>query len=160
MHTHKPRPRHHINLRMERWHRRCIYACCGALLATGVAWLVARYFMRPVGQFGETIHPLEPLAMKLHGASAMLMLFFLGSMMNGHIRRALKAGRNLVSGWSMIVTFTLLVATGFGLYYLAGEADRPLWSSVHWIGGLVLGAALVLHIVLGRRSSARAQREG
>ena len=151
-HKHKAHARHHVNLRLERWHRRCIYASFLVLLASGAAWLVARYFLRPVGQFGEAIHPLEPWAMKVHGAAVMAMLFFLGSLMNSHIRRALKSGRNVASGWGMIVTMALLVATGFGLYYLAGEADRPRWSLVHWAVGLGLAALFAAHVMLGRAS--------
>ena len=147
--------RDHINLRLERWHRRCVHAVGAALLLSGLAWLLARYFMRPVSQFGESIHPLEPWAMKVHGGAAMLTLFFLGSLMNGHIRRALNAQRNLASGWAMIGTLAMLVATGFGLYYIAGESDRPLWSVMHWVPGLALGLLFALHIALGRRTSAR-----
>jgi hypothetical protein len=150
----------HINLRLERWHRRCIYLSFATVFASGIGWLLARYFLRPVGQFGETIHPFEPWAMKLHGAGAMAILFFLGSLLNGHVRRALKSGRNLISGWSMIVFFGWLIGTGFGLYYLAGESDRPLWSALHWVPGLALGALFLLHIVLGRRSRAGARRVG
>lgn len=93
--SHKPashpaaHARNHINLRLERWHRRYIYLSCAILFATGLAWLLAHYFLRPVSQFGEAVNPLEPWAMKLHGAGAMAMLFFLGSLMNSHIRRAL-----------------------------------------------------------------------
>ena len=149
-----PRPhhsRHQINLRLERWHRRWIYAVCTLLLLSGAVWLLARYLLRPVGEFGETIHPAEPWAMKIHGGAAMLMLFFLGSLLNTHIRRAIKGGRNLVTGWSMVAALLLLTASGFGLYYLAGESDRAIWSAGHWIVGLAFGALLVLHIVLGRR---------
>jgi hypothetical protein len=144
--------RHHINLRLERWHRRCIYASCLLLLLSGAAWLVARYFLRPVGQFGEAISPIEPWAMKVHGAAMMVMLFFLGSLMNSHIRRALKARRNLASGWSMIGVMVLLTVTGFGLYYLAGESNRPVWSSVHWAMGLGLPVLVIAHVLIGRAS--------
>lgn len=142
----------HVNLRLERWHRRCIYASCLLLLLSGAAWLAARYFLRPVGQFGETIHPIEPWAMKVHGGATMLMLFFLGSLMNSHIRRALRAGRNLVSGWMMLVTMMLLTLTGFGLYYLAGESVRPLWSRIHWIIGFGLAVLIIVHVLVGRTS--------
>jgi hypothetical protein len=144
--------RYHINLRLERWHRRCIYASCLVLLLSGATWLVARHFLRPVGQFGETIHPFEPWAMKVHGAGTMAMLFFLGSLLNSHIRRALTAGRNLASGWSMIGTMALLTVTGFGLYYLAGENDRPQWSLVHWALGLGLPVLVIAHVLIGRAS--------
>jgi hypothetical protein len=149
-----PRPhhsRHQINLRLERWHRRWIYAVCALLWASGAAWLLARYFLRAAGEFGETVHPIEPWAIKLHGGAAMVMLFFFGSLLNAHIRRAIKSGRNLGTGWSMIAALALLIATGFGLYYLAGESDRSIWSATHWIIGLAFGALVVLHVVLGRR---------
>lgn len=145
----------HINLRLERWHRRCIYASCLLLLLSGAAWLVARYFLRPVGPFGETIHPIEPWAMKVHGAATMAMLFFLGSLMNSHIRRALKSRRNLVSGWMMLATMTLLTLTGFALYYVASESDRPLWSRIHWIVGLGLAALMIVHVWVGRASRSK-----
>ena len=144
--------RHHINLRVERWNRRSMYASVLLLLLSGAAWLIARHFLRPASQFGETIHPLEPWAMKIHGAGAMAMLFFLGSVMNIHVRRALKARRNLASGWAMIVTMAVLVITAFGLYYVADEANRPIWSMMHWVIGLGLAALVVAHVLIGRAS--------
>jgi hypothetical protein len=143
----------HINLRLERWHRRCVYGSCAALFVSGVAWLVAHFFLRSAGQFGEAVSPLEPWAMKLHGAAVMVALFFLGSLTNSHIRRALKTGRNRVSGLAMIVTLLVLTVSGYGLYYIAGESDRALWSTLHWVVGLGLGVLILLHVVLGKRSN-------
>jgi cytochrome b561 len=143
---------HRHSFRLERWHRRSVYVTGLALLLTGLAWLVLRYFMRPVGEFGETVNPLEPWAMKLHGLAAMAALFFVGSMLHLHIRRAVKAGRNLVTGWSMVGTLAFLVVTGYGLYYLAGDADRPVWSALHWVVGIAVAVLFVLHIVVGRKS--------
>jgi hypothetical protein len=143
---------HRPGFRLERWQRRSIYASGIALLLSGALWLVLRYFLRPAGEFGETVHPLEPWAMKLHGAAAMAALVFGGSLIHVHIRRALKARRNLVTGWAMIGTLLFLVLTGYGLYYIAGEEDRWVWSALHWIVGLAVAVLFVLHIVLGRRS--------
>jgi hypothetical protein len=143
---------HHINLRLERWHRRCIYASAALVVASGSAWLVARYFLRRAGEFGEAIHPVEPWAMKLHGGAGMIMLFFLGSLMNSHIRRAIRAKRNRLSGWSMVGSMALLTTTGFGLYYLADERTRPLWSLFHWGVGLGLPLLMIVHVLAGRAS--------
>jgi len=142
----------HVNVRLERWHRRCIYGVAGWLTATGLLWLLAHYLLRPAGEFGEGVHPLEPWSMKLHGAGAMVALFFIGSLMNSHIRRALKGGRNLVSGWSMIGLLSALILSGYALYYVASEQSRPIWSAAHWIIGLALPLLLFLHIALGRAS--------
>jgi len=144
--------RHSVNLRLERWHRRAVYLSTALLLASGAAWLILRYFLRPVGAFGELPHPLEAWSMTLHGGAAMLMLFFLGSLLNAHVRRAVKSGRNLVTGWGMVAVMLLLIATGFGLYYIAGDGDRASWSAVHWIVGLSAGVLFALHVVLGHRS--------
>lgn len=140
--------------RLERWHRRTVYATGAVLFLSGAAWLVLRYFMRPVSEFGETVNPLEPWAMKLHGAAAMASLFFVGSLLHLHIRRAVKAGRNLVAGWLLVATLLFLLLTGYGLYYVAGEADRPMWSLLHWAAGLAVALLFVLHIVVGRKSVA------
>lgn len=149
-HSNNQRP---VGLRIERWHRFCIYGVCVWLAASGILWLVAHYFMRPVTEFGEGVHPVEPWSMKLHGAGAMAALFFVGSLLNIHLRRAIKAGRNLASGWSMIAFLAALTVSGYGLYYLATEQNRPLWSIAHWIVGLLFPALLILHMVLGRKSS-------
>ena len=70
----------HINLRLERWHRRAVYGSCAALVASGVVWLLGHYFFRSEGQFGQSVSPLEPWAMRVHGAAMMAVLFFLGSL--------------------------------------------------------------------------------
>lgn len=145
-------PQRHVNLRLERWHRRCIYGVAAWLTATGLLWLLARYLLRSAGEFGESVHPLEPWSMKLHGAGAMVALFFIGSLMNSHMRRALKAGRNLALGWSMITLLSALTLSGYALYYLASEQSRPVWSALHWIIGLALPLLLALHITQGRSS--------
>lgn len=146
----------HVNLRMERWHRRAIYAVAAALTLSGIAWLAAHYFLRSPGEFGEAIHPLEPWSMKLHGAAAMAMLFFIGSVMNSHIRRAQRACRNLAAGWSLIATLAMLTVTGYGLWYVAGESSRGIWSISHWLIGLIFPLLLVWHIIHGR--TLRAER--
>jgi hypothetical protein len=139
-----------LGLRLERWQRRALYLTVILLTASGLLWLGAHYFLRPVTEFGESVSPAEPWAMKLHGAATMALLFLLGSLLNGHIRRALRIRRNLTSGWAMVAALAVLVATGYGLYYLAGEHSRPLWSLAHWIIGIGFACGLPLHIAIGR----------
>jgi hypothetical protein len=142
-----------VSLKLERWQRRCIYLIGATLAMTGVSWLIAHFWLRGISEFGETVHPLEPWSMKLHGAAAMFGLFFAGTLLNVHIRRALKARRNRGTGWSMIVVLLVLALSGYGLYYVAGEMDRPVWSAVHWLIGLALPFLTLLHIVWGRKSA-------
>lgn len=148
---HPSSPPRQVELRPERWQRRCVYGISAWLVATGVLWLLAHYLMRPAGEFGESVHPLEPWSMKLHGAGAMFALFFIGGLMTSHIRPALKARRNLYSGQSMIAALAALTLSGYGLYYIASEHSRPIWSAAHWIVGLVLPLLLIVHIALAER---------
>lgn len=90
--------------------------------------------------------------MKLHGAATMLFLFLLGAMLNTHIRRAIRSRRNLATGWIVIGLIVFLVISAYGLYYLSGETARLIWSTVHWILGVVFAAGIVLHIFFGRRT--------
>ena len=149
---HRPSsPPRHADLRPERWQRRCVYGVSAWLLASGVLWLLAHYLMRPAGDFGEGVHPLEPWSMKLHGAGAMFALFLIGNLMNIHIRPALKARRDHYSGWSMLAALAALALTGYALYYVAGEHSRTLWSAAHWLIGLAFSLLLVVHVARAER---------
>lgn len=139
-------------LRLPAWQRRAFYGVSAALVLSGVTWLAAHFFMRPVGEFGAVIHPLEPWSMKLHGAAAMLALWLVGAMLHLHIRRGLNLRRNLVAGWSMISLLALLALTGYALYYIAGEQSRPAWSVIHWVAGLLFPGLVWLHVSTGRKA--------
>jgi hypothetical protein len=151
---HHPHSRSRVaHFKLERWHRWTLYGVGLALLATGLLWLLAHYFMRVQGEFGETPHPLEHLAIQIHGALAMPALFFVGSLLNNHMRRAYYARRNLGSAWVLVAALSYLCISALGLYYLATDTSRTIWSMSHWILGLTLPILLVLHIRYGRKST-------
>lgn len=145
-HPHKPA------LKLERWHRRALYTVTALLLASGLLWLYAHFFLRTNGEYAEIVHPAEPWSMKLHGGVAMIALFLIGSLLHLHIRRGLRNKKNLISGISMLSVFALLTLSGYGLYYFATEENRPIWSVIHWLIGLSLPCFLIAHIWLGRRA--------
>ena len=142
------------HFRLERWHRRGLYLLFAMLFASGISWLVAHYWLRMPGEFGESIHPLEHWSMQWHGALVVPVSFLTGSMLFQHMRRAHRAACNRGSGWSMLLLLFWLALTGYGLYYLASESWRPYWSSAHWLAGCALPLLLVWHIWLGRRKTA------
>ena len=133
-------------------HQGWIYASFALLFATGVVWLVAKRWLVSAGEFGETTSPLAPLAMQVHGAVAMVFLVLIGTLLQGHVRQAWNARRSRVTGGGMLAGVALLVASGYGLYYLGGEETRAAVSLVHWAVGLVLPAWLVLHVRASKRA--------
>jgi len=114
--------------------------------------LIAHYLLTMSGTVGDMLpHPSEPWWLKVHGAAAMGFLIALGSLLPGHISHAWQARRNHRSGVSTLTLISILVLTGYGLYYAGGEESRPWISLVHWLMGLIGAGVLPLHVYLGGR---------
>jgi hypothetical protein len=130
---------------LTRYHRRWIYWLGGALLLTGVAWLVFHNFVTVVGELGEERHPSEVWWLRLHGAAAMAFLVLVGTLIPGHVAGALRSGRNLSSGVPLLTLLAALALTGYGLYYAGGEETRSYISVCHWVVGLAAAFGFFQH---------------
>jgi cation transport ATPase len=148
--------RHHrpSGVRLSPSHERWVLSLSVALLISGALWLVFDYFISVPGEFGERRHPLEVWWLRVHGAAAIAFLIVLGTMLPIHIRRAWQLRRNYRTGGVMLSVVTVLVITGYGLYYASGENLRIWISAVHWGIGLFGMAALILHVLIGKRNAA------
>ena len=135
--------------------RRALYATLIALIGSGVWWLAVRYGSDLVGSGTDDLTRLarEALALKVHGATAFATLLALGAMGAHHVRRGWALKRNRVTGSLVVAVFTLLIATGYALYYLVSDDTHAPVSAVHWALGLALAPILIAHIGIGRRGS-------
>ncbi len=141
----------HALIRLARWHRYTLYGVVVLLTLSGALWLWLHYFGATVGEYGRVPHPQEQTALQIHGAAAMLALFFLGTLLLAHMIRAWEAGRNRWSGGTLAAAMLILTLTGYALYYAGDERLRAGASVLHWVLGLAVPIALVVHITLGRR---------
>ncbi|CAB3783874.1 hypothetical protein LMG28614_01749 [Paraburkholderia ultramafica] len=131
--------------RPSRW---TLYVLITLLAATGFAWLLAYY-----GRSDEALpSPIEPWSMKIHGASAMGVIFAVGTMMQRHFLPGWRTGRNRAAGVAMCIALSLLAVTGYGLYYFDGDTLRWIAEWLHWGAGCVLPIALATHVVAARAS--------
>ncbi len=154
--THFPQP-----IRLGARHKRALYAIFLALWGSGALWLLFHYFLRVAGEFGDAAHPLEAWWLRLHGLAGFAALVAVGSVLPVHARRAWQLGRNRRTGLAMKAWLLWLAATGYGLYYFASEANEAWLPLAHWVAGLALPLAGLLHVRLGRRRPARtSQRQG
>ena len=129
----------------SRW---MLYALTTLLVATGAAWLIAHF-----GRSEDALpSPVEPWSMKLHGAAAMAAIFAMGAMLQRHLLPGWRMRRNRVAGIAMCVAISLLVVTGYGLYYFDGEWLRSRDEWLHWSGGFALPVVLATHVVVARMS--------
>jgi hypothetical protein len=132
-------------VRLSRRHQAWLHAVGAALFATGAAWLVLHHFFQVPGEFGDEPTSFEPWCLRLHGAAAMAFLVLLGTLLRGHIPGGWRSRRNRLSGVGLVTVNGVLIATGWALYYLGGEAVRPILSIVHWGLGAGLPIALLWH---------------
>ena len=141
--------------RLPPWQEYAVYATLGALIATGLAWLALDWWIRIPGEFGPEHHPAERLALVVHGVSAYAFLIVGGSMVPVHVKLGWNLGRNRKSGLLLATGCMIAAVTALALYYLGEEGIRASASLVHWIAGLAIIPALLVHAVRGRRDHKR-----
>ena len=112
---------------------------------TGVAWLGLHYFMVRPGAFGPEANPMEPWALKAHGAFGFLALWVGGLLWGVHVARGWGQHRRRWSGGLALGGLLALIVSGYLLYYIGAEQPRAITSIVHWAVGLALPLAYLVH---------------
>jgi hypothetical protein len=138
------------NLRLAPSLRRWLYGAGGAVLATGICWLILdRWGQRPT-EFGLEPSPAAPWVLRAHGAAAMLVLLVFGAMIPLHLRRGWRARANRRSGAIIAASCALLVLSGYALYYAGGEELRRVAVLAHDVLGCAIPLILFWHVWRGR----------
>ena len=112
-----------LPIRFAKPHKRVLYAVFALLWLSGALWLGFHYFLREVGEFGETAHPSEIWWLRLHGLMGFAILVAAGSALPIHSRRAWHLRKNRSTGFLMQTILLWLSLTGYALYYFASDAD-------------------------------------
>ena len=150
------------SVRLEASARRALYVTLAALIGSGIGWLAVHYAESIFAGNVDEMHRLsqEALALKVHGAAGFATLFVLGAMSVCHVRLAWALKRNRAAGTMVLAMFTLLIVTGYALYYLVNDETHAIVSLLHWTLGMMLAPMLIVHIIAGRRGrrSALAKR--
>lgn len=137
-------------IRLGRWHQTYLYTVGAVLVLSGILWLWFHYFVRIEGEFGPTLHPLEPWWLRVHGIAGAAFLIGFGSVLPGHVRRAWGAHRNRVTGTIFFAAMLTMTLTGYLLYYVGVQAVRDNMALVHWIVGLGFPLLTGWHVWRGR----------
>jgi hypothetical protein len=132
-------------MRLSTPHKRTLHYTLSLLWLSGCLWLVFHYFLRQPGEFGIMPHPMEKWMLRLHGLMLLVVLVAIGSIIPGH-SRAWLVRRQRRTGLLMMGIFTWLAATGYALYYFAGEHNEAWLPLLHWGVGLPLPLALAAHL--------------
>ena len=122
------------------------YTVFWILFLSGALWLIVDFF-----DPNKTHSGLATGLMKSHGAAAMASLIVLGWLIPTHIQLGWHHKKNRVTGAIIVGIISMLVASGYGLYYFGDESLRDICIWVHCLLGLLFPIALVWHIWKGRK---------
>lgn len=120
------------------------------LVATGAAWLWAEYAYMPA-EDGMEAYELKHYTMVVHAGFALLFVFAAGTLLYTHMQAAWLQGRNRFSGVIMAGTASVLLLSGYGLWYAGGETLRYLCEVSHWATGFAIPVVLLIHGIIGKR---------
>lgn len=123
---------------------------CSVFLSGGIA--AGCDILDAAGRAPDALVAWRGGALRLHGGAAMILLVALGALLPTHVRAAWTSGRNRVGGVAFLCALAALAATGYGLYYLGGEASRAAAKWTHLSLGLAEPALFAAHVVRGRRT--------
>lgn len=136
--------------RLPRWQEWAVYVTFGALSVTGVVWLALNWGVRIEGEFGPEHHPGEHWALVFHGIAAYAFLIIGGAMIPIHVKLGWSMRRNYKTGLWLGVGCILAAVTGLGLYYIGEDIALSTARIAHWVVGLVVIPALLIHAIRGR----------
>lgn len=141
-----------FSVQLPRWHEWLIHAAGGLLVITGGAWLLLDRFGKVRGDFGLEPNHALPWILLIHGTAAYAFAIIAAMLIPVHMRLGWKSGRNRPSGLLLVGVGLFLLLSGLALYYSTGEALRAAASLSHWLVGLAMPIAIVIHLVRGKRS--------
>ena len=144
-----------LHNRLQRWHRRTVYALTIVLVVSGVAWIVACYALAPPGDPTPAPHRFAGSLLAIHGIAAYAALVAYALVGHAHLRTGWRVPALRTAALALLTTIAVLAVTGIGFYYVASEDAMPLIRWTHVAAGALLPCWLALHIVRGRRVTRR-----
>ena len=125
---------------MPPWQRRLFWFGMGVCALSGASYCLGHTLGWISGRMGSH------LVLIAHGLSAGWVTYVLGILSISHIRVGWRLRRNTASGVANLLLLTLLVITGWALYYGPAET-RDLTVQSHWLLGWVLVLVLGGHVL-------------
>ena len=139
------------NLKLGKSGRALLYTSSLLLLGSGLTWTwIQRLDL--AGELTEALRQYKPWLLRIHGFAALAFAIQFGAILQGHVRRAWGPGHNRGNGILILALLSLLIVSGYSLYYLGDEAWRNALAQGHVWLGVASPLLMIWHIRSGRRS--------
>ncbi len=128
-----------------------VQVVCWTAILSGLFWIGLGWGLDPQDFF----HPLRGWRHRLlvlHGVSAYMLLWVIGSLFTLHQMGNWRARRNRASGLTMTSALLLLALSGLTLYYPPHEDWRDTFSLFHQVLGAPTALLVLVHIWAGKIS--------
>ena len=125
--------------------KKLLYLITLVMMASGLIWLYFDYFIEVQTEFGASHHPLQKWFLKIHGIGSAIFIFIFGMTYVLHVQKTLKDPERRKSGWANLIFWTLMIASGYSLLYLASDEIRDYVAIFHWGLGVLSVAVLFFH---------------
>ena len=140
-----------VTLKISWRYRACLFAFIMLSWVTGVTFFILNRWVMIEGEFGPEKHPAQANFLKVHGASAFLMMISYGYLLATHIPAGYKSKRQRIIGLSLVAAQGFLIISAYGLYYVGGDQFHELISYAHSSVGFIFPFLLATHIVSGMK---------
>ena len=131
--------------RLAKWQIWLIMGSGTLLWITGAAWVLLHYFGEIQGEFGPETNPAQPWLLSIHGLALIPAILALGSLLVVHIPKGWGDKSQRLVGIILTAFFSLLVISGYVLYYVGDDDIRNLTSLIHWVAGVIIPGVFIWH---------------
>lgn len=98
-------------------------------------------------EFGIAKNPLQFPLLKIHGASAFLVMIIFGYFLADHVQKKWHTKKpKAKTGIAMLITVSVMIISAYLLYYLPGGLVRQIDIYIHLFAGFFLPIILFTHI--------------
>ncbi len=144
-----------VTSKIPKKYRLFLFAVIITAFSSGVIFFVLDKWFMVEGEFGMQKHFLQYPLMKVHGATAFLMIMIFGFLLPSHIRYGWKIKPVRKSAFLLLMLHFLLIVSAYILYYTSFLAVRNFTSYFHLACGVLYPFTLIHHIIYRRSAKAR-----
>ena len=145
---------------MKPWERWAFNIASLAVAASGLAYFWMKYLVRTDDPFAVVNHPWQAAMLHVHLLASPAFILVFGIILNSHIMKKLRATRlpNRRSGYVSLVTFAVMVLSGYLLQVESSERWLQALVILHVASGALFSVVYTTHLVisatLGRKRAA------
>lgn len=147
------------SVRIEKRIRTGLFLLITTSWITGILFFILDNWLWIEGEFGPEKNPLQFPTLKIHAASAFLLMIGFGFLLASHVLVSFPVKRMRPTGIALLSTFGFLIVSAYGLYYIGDDSFRQIVVYAHAGAGCFFPILLATHLLKGKAFRKRIRRQ-